>query len=418
MSRNVLLAIPAAVMGLAQGCGGDPAVNPIAVNPIEERRIPEALRGDVAEVARSSNRFAFDLYRDLAGDGSENLFFSPYSITTALSMTMAGAAGRTEGEMAVVLHLNLPGEQLHPACGALVASLDRGSQFSGYRLDIANGLWAQQGFPFLEEFLSIPRNEYGAEVGQFDFASEADAARRSINEWVAGKTADRIRDLFPPGTITDLTRLVLANAIYFKGNWDRRFDPDRTQEGDFYVGDGRSVRAPMMHQHGEFAYAEVEEVQILEMPYVGRDLSMIVLLPERDGLARLEERLDASTLLEWLPPRRETELYVSFPKFRVTAAYVLNQVLAGMGMPSAFDPDLADFSAMIGTKGLFIQTVVHQGFVEVNEVGTEAAAATGVGSGLTSAPPEFRADRAFVYLIRDNVTETILFLGRLVDPTA
>jgi serpin B len=414
MPRTILLLVPALAFGSAfQGCNGEALVDPIA-----ERQIPEELRADVASVARSNNAFALDLYGEIRGE-SANIFFSPFSMTTALSMTMAGAAGRTEEEMASVLRHTLQRDALHRACGALVASLDRGSGRAGYRLQTANGLWTQQGYPFLEGFLSVPRDLYGAEAGHFDFAGNPEAARRRINEWVEGKTEGKIQDLFPSGTINPLTRLVLANAVYFKGNWHLQFDPDLTKTGVFHVGRDRDVQTPLMHRSGSFPFAEADGVKILEMPYMGKDLSMIALLPEdRDGLGRLEERLSLENIQGWMSLLSETTLEVTFPKFRTTSSIALNRVLADMGMPSAFDADLADFSPMIGRRELFIHAVVHKAFIDVNEEGTEAAAATGVSVGPTSLPPSFRADHPFIYLIWDNVTESILFMGRLVDPTA
>lgn len=389
-----------------------------ALDPFAVRKLPDNLAADASRVVAANNRFAFDLFAQLrATDG--NLFLSPYSISTALQMTAAGARGGTAVEMARVLQLELPLDWAHPASGALVQSLDRGIALGGYRLSVANRLWGQSGYDFLEPFLATTRDHYGAELEPVDFRMEPESARSTINSWVEEKTENRIVELLPQGVVTADTRLVLTNAIYFKGDWARMFERDRTRPAPFHVSPSQDVEVMMMSQDASFRFAHVGATQVLEMPYVGNDLSMLVLLPESaDGLPALEDALSIANLDLWTAALDTSRLIVSVPRFRVESAFSLSQTLKTMGMPSAFDLVTADFSGINGRRDLSISAVVHKGFVEVNEEGTEAAAATGVVIGVVSAPPSFTAEHPFLFLIRDNVTGSVLFLGRVVDPTA
>jgi serpin B len=412
--------LTAAFAVAAAGCGS-PASSP-PDDPFGARGLPEKLRADAASVVESSNRFSVDLYAQLASSPG-NLFFSPFSVSTALAMTHAGARGVTADEMTRVLRFSLEPASLHPVYGALIGSLDRGAGLGGYRLNVANRLWGQAGYGFLELFLRTTRKHYGAELAQLDFAAAPEPARAAINGWVEEKTAGKIRDLCPAGTIGRLTRLVLTNAIYFKGSWADRFDEAATLEAPFHSSSSASVDVPTMSQSGRFALAHVDGVDLLELPYQGGDLSMVILLPVAvDGLASLESRLTFENLTAWFAAVDAVDpqqVSVSLPRFRMSSSFVLNEVLAAMGMPSAFDPSVADFSEMNGRRDLFVGTVVHQGFVEVNEEGTEAAAATGVIEtlGYSEVTP-FLADHPFLFLIRDHLTGSVLFLGRVLDPSA
>ncbi len=412
---------PAWIAGMAALLGGSylfcSVQTDLPPDPFVVRQLPAAVATDAPPVVDANTRFAIDLYGKLRRQPG-NLFLSPFSISTALAMTYAGMGGETAKEAAAVLHFTGI-ENLHPVYGALVASLDRGADLGGYSLEVANSLWAQSGVPIRESFIATLRDHYAAGFDQVDFSGNSEAARRAINQWVAAKTADRIRDLFPPGTVNDNTRLVLANAIYFKGLWATQFKPERTQNGPFHVAPGQSVQVPLMHNSARFPHAVAEDVSILEMPYRGGDLSMIILLPERvDGLPALEASLSVEKLAQWLEALGDTKLDVTLPRFRMTSEFDLIPALATMGMTSAFDCEEADLSAMTEAPDWCLQTVRHKAFVEVNEEGTEAAAATGVGVGVVSVPPSFVADRPFLFLIRDKVTGSILFLGRVVDPSA
>lgn len=387
-------------------------------DPFKERAIPEDLRSAAAQVVAANNVFACDLYRAVSSEPG-NLFMSPYSIATALSMTYAGAAGTTAQEMAQVLHIPASAPQWHEASGALLESLNRGVSLGGYELAIANRLWGQTGYVFLEAFLTILRDAYQAPLEQLDFARDPEAARLVINQWVEDQTHERIQDLLPQGVITALTRLVLTNAIYFKGTWLTQFDPEDTEEGLFWIAPGRSVPAQLMRMEATaHRCASLSSLQALELPYKGEDLSMVILLPNQiGGLAALEAEMTATKLGEWHDALHEAEVEVILPRWAFTSAFGLVDALSALGMPSAFDPFLADLSGMNGRRDLFVQDVIHKAFVMVNEEGTEAAAATAVVVGDTSAGPVFEATHPFLFYIRDNVTGSILFLGRVADPT-
>ncbi len=370
-------------------------------------------------VVKGNNQFALDLYKQLGEKEDGNLLFSPYSISTALAMTYAGARGETQDEMAKVLHFALPQRLLHPAFAAIIEDLNDEKR-KGYKLAVANRLWGQKGYSFRPNFLNTTRKYYGAELAQVDFAKAAEKARQTINKWVEEQTQDKIKDLIPEGVLDSLTRLVLTNAIYFKGDWETQFDKKATREADFTATPDKKVKVPMMHQVAPFKYADLPSLQVLEMPYAGDDLSMVVLLPKKtDGLGDLEKSLDAKSLQEWTGGVRKRKVSVFLPKFKMTCKFRLKPVLASMGMPLAFDAGRADFSGMTGSKDLYISAVIHKAFVDVNEEGTEAAAATAVVMTLRSAPrpsPVFRADHPFLFLIRDNRTGSILFLGRVAEP--
>lgn len=391
---------------------------------------------DIQSIVEGNNKFALELYAKLRGtDG--NLFLSPYSISTALSMTHAGANGRTAEQMAEVLHLpqvllrmmcgtedNIVGETVpqwvHTAFGKIIKDLNARGKKGGYELRVANALWGQKGYAFLDEFLELIEANYDGRLSEVDFAAATEKARKTINAWVEKKTNNKIKELIKPGVLNRLTRLVLTNAIYFKGNWDVQFKKNRTHPAPFTLANGSKVSVPMMNQKERFKYMETEDFQALELPYVDNELSMVIFLPKRtDGLADFEKTLTAEKLSERLNKLNKREVIVSIPKFKMTSQFSLASVLKSMGMADAFVPDVADFSGMNGKRDLFIQAVIHKAFVEVNEEGTEAAAATGVVIGITSMParpPVFRADHPFLFLIRDNLSGSILFVGRVMDP--
>jgi len=374
---------------------------------------------DTKNVAEGNNAFAFDLYEKLK-EVEGNLFFSPYSISTALAMTYAGARGNTEKQMGTALHFTLDQKRFHPAFACLEAELKAVQEKGDIELNIANALWAQKDYVFLREFLDLIQSNYGTVLNHVDFKRACEAARKKINAWIEQKTKDKIKDLIKPGVLNALTRLVLTNAIYFKGRWESQFKKDRTKESPFWLSIDKSVEVPMMTQKRQFRYMESDNLQILELPYVGDDLAMIVLLPRKiDGLAQLEADLSMENLNMWIDHLRKRKISVFLPKFKMISQFRLSETLASMGMPDAFGGN-ADFSGIDGTKDLFISAVIHKAFVDVNEEGTEAAAATAAVISLTSAPstppPTFRADHPFVFLIRDNHSGSMLFVGRIVNP--
>jgi serpin B len=388
---------------------------------------PVVNRAAVAEVVKGNNAFAFDLYAQL-GRKQGNLFLSPNSISTALAMTYTGARGETASQMASVLHFPVPAEQLNPAFAGLVQELQSAGKGAkgkkpAFQLNIANALWGQKGYRFRDEFIQTLKADYGAGFQEVDFQAETEAARQTINAWVEKRTQDKIKELFKPGVLDDTNRLVLTNAIYFKGSWQLPFKKNRTKDDAFYVSTDKKATVAMMHQQEHFRLLETEKFQAIELPYAGGSLFMTIVLPrKKDGLAELEPSLTQTNLKQWLTELDQKEVKLFLPRFKVTAEFKLNDVLSKLGMSLAFTPFQADFSGMDGTHELFISAVVHKAFVDVNEEGTEAAAATGVGIALASAPvpqeiPVFRADHPFFFLIRDARTDSILFMGRVTDPT-
>jgi len=387
----------------------------VAASPVaaDETSTVDAL---VRSLASSNNKFGFELYARLAREDG-NLAYSPFSVSSALAMTYAGARGKTAAEMATVLHLpKSEGDALHAAAGLLMKRLASGSGGDAHELAIANALWGQKGEPFLDSFLSLVNKNYGAGFRQTDFRAAPDAARRTINAWVQKKTRDRIKDLLEPGIITPDTVLVLTNALYFKGTWRYPFSKRATANRPFQLRGGKTVDVPTMHVAAHIRYAEDEYAQVLEMPYRGGRMSMVVLLPK--DLAQFEKGLDAKRVAALTDRLAATQVSVYLPRFKMTSKFKLAKTLAGMGMPTAFT-GRADFSGIDGRKSLFISAVEHKAFIAVDESGTEAAAATAVVMKRGGRPPRgtlFRADRPFLYLIRDTKTGCILFVGRVVDP--
>ena len=376
---------------------------------------------DTAKLVAGNTAFGCDLYSELKSEAG-NLFLSPFSVSTALSMAAVGAKGKTFDEMEKVLHLP---KDAPAAFGAVLKSVndaDADPKKRGYTLSTANALWAQQGYPWKPEYKKLVSTDFGAGLFDVDFKDNAEGARGTINKWVEKETREKIKDLMPQGSITGLTRLVLTNAIYFKGDWAEQFKKEATKDLPFILADGTKKDTPLMHRVGAYQYAETDGYQLLDLPYMGKRVSMTVVLPRKpDGLPAVEKELTGAKLTELLKTLRfEKEVHVHLPKFKVEKSFSLNKPLQALGMNAAFG--VADFSGMHdGGEDLSISTVIHKAFVDVNEEGTEAAAATGVGITTTSiAPPpkpkHFRADRPVLYMIRDQVTGSVLFFGRLTEP--
>jgi serpin B len=371
-------------------------------------------------LVEGNTAFALELYAQLKSTPG-NLFFSPYSISTCLAMTYAGARGDTESQMARVFHFAKDQAQLHSSFGALQRELREASNQKGIELNIANALRAQSGHPFLPDFLNVARTQYEANVNQADFKTESAAATQKINQWVAEKTKDKIQNILPPGTLDASTRLVLANAIYFKGAWTRPFDKAQTTSQPFHLSAGKQVDVPLMHHEDDVKYTENAEFQAVELPYGSNQLSMVVLLPRQvDGCSQLESRLNPDLLSKTIADLRKRKVDIFLPRFKLESRFELNDPLSKLGMQDAFGSK-ADFSGMDGTRLLYISAVLHKAWGEVNEEGTEAAAATVVGMRALSAaipapPPVFRADHPFIFLIRDTRSGSVLFLGRLAEP--
>jgi serpin B len=383
----------------------------------------DADRAENAVVA-GNTRFALDLYARLR-DAQGNRFFSPYSISTALAMTAAGARGETARQMAATLHLPNDPAQAHAGFAALIARVN-GAGLPQPRPDTlvtANALWLQSGEAFLPAFLEIVSTRYAASLNPLDFAADPEAARKTINAWVEVQTLDKIRDLIGPGVLDRKTSVVLTNAIYFKGAWQSPFREAQTRkDAPFHAPGGRDVPVPMMAQTGSFGYLDGGSFQALELPYQGNGRAMVVLLPKTsDGLGALEASLTEANLAAWIKGLAPRRVSVELPRFKLSEGFELRDILVALGMADAFAPDRADFSGVTGRRDHSLSAVIHKAFVDVNEAGTEAAAATAVVMSRMSAaimpdPISFRADHPFLALIRDRTTGSVLFLGRVLDP--
>jgi len=372
-------------------------------------------------VVSANNQFAFDLYsRYKSKEG--NIFYSPYSISLALAMTYEGARGETAEEIQAVFHFPQDANMRRESYLDLYQEINKKDK--KYKLSTANALWAQENYKFLEDYFNLVEKYYHGKTTNLDFINETEKSRLTINGWVEEKTNNKIKDLIPFGLLSPLTRLVLTNAIYFKGFWLKQFDKKGTKEEEFRVSPNNTISVPMMHlaaqEKPNLNYAETNELQILELPYDGNELSMIILLPKGDDLKAVEGSLNSEKLSEWKKLLRNEKVNVYLPKFKFETKYSMAQDLEDMGMSIAFGGD-ADFSGMTGEKDLFIGEVIHQAFVDVNEEGTEAAAATAVAGHRGISTPKqtkiFKVDHPFIFIIQDNETGNIIFIGRVSDPT-
>ncbi|HXQ82039.1 MAG TPA: serpin family protein [Opitutaceae bacterium] len=379
-----------------------------------------AAQPPAADAAHAGAALGADLYRLFAAREG-NIVFSPYSISEALALLSAGAGGKTRQELLDTLHWTLPSDQMAAAFGAQDRQL-AGAAGDGAVLSVANGLWYQRGHEPLAAFLQAARQSYGAEVRIADFSADLPVSRHMINTWVERKTGGKITDLLPADALTPRTRLVLANAVYFKGRWERPFDAQRTVPAAFFTAAGESVMAPTMARTAQFRTRRADGCDLLDLPYAGGRLSMVIVLPEaRDGLPALEEHLSAAGLSLWLESLDQAapaELGVTLPRFKMAFAAELTKALSRLGLATAFVPGAADFSPINGRNDLYVSNVLHKAFIDVNEEGTEAAAATGVVVVKSAAvlPRKFLVDHPFLFLIRDASTGSLLFLGRIVDP--
>ncbi|HET6416579.1 MAG TPA: serpin family protein [Polyangiales bacterium] len=385
---------------------------------------PDASSQEVGQLARDNAAFAWDFYREAAKPG-ENLFLSPHSISVALAMTWAGARRETEAEMADAMHFTLGQERLHAAFNALDLELQKRAEAGSaeaplpFRLNVTNALFGQVGFSLLDPFLDTLAQHYGAGMRLMDFVAETEQSRLAINQWVSERTEQRIEELIAPGIIDAATRLVLVNAIYFTASWAEPFDEAATRDAAFRRLDGSEVMVPTMHQTVQAVYGEGEGFQATELPYDGQQLAMLLLVPDEGKFAALEEAL-SERMVDEIRAGLSTHLVeLAFPKFSFRSNVPAKAPLQALGMVAAFGPGQADFSGMTDTAPLFIQDVVHQAFVAVDERGTEAAAATAVIVGETSAPPPatLTVDRPFIFAIIDRTTGATLFLGRVLDPS-
>jgi len=419
-----------ALVGFA-GCTMKPPASPgaqpsLAQSSLDRDTAPDVGADQLDQLVAGNQAFALDLYRYLAEREDGNLFLSPHSISAALAMTYAGARSETAAEMAETLHFALPQDQLHPAFNQLdwmlqEADVDEDDDDRAFRLSIVNALWGQHDYAFEDPFLDTLAENYGAGMRLLDFVADSEASRQTINGWVSDETEERIEDLIPAGGVDALTRLVLTNAIYFKAGWATPFEETATQDGTFRTGSGEEVTVPMMRNASERGYTAGAGYQVVELPYDGYTMSMVILLPDEGTFDAFEGTLDQATLDETLSNPQHQRVALTMPKFEMRSSFSLAEALADMGMPMAFSDD-ADFSGMDGTKDLFISKVFHQTFVSVDEEGTGAAGATAVVMTLKAMvqeedPVEMTVDRPFIFAIRDMETGSLLFVGRVTDPS-
>ena len=366
----------------------------------------------------SNLTFSLDLYSKLR-TSSGNIVVSPYSIEQALALTASGASGETLSQMLRTLHYPAEGNgQAKESLLRIEALAKKGDVI----VNVANALWLESEYHFLDTFVEIAKERFHAELHVGDFINSAEKVRVEINQWVEERTEGKIKDLISPGALTAVTRLVIVNAVYLKALWETEFKKDSTYDQDFWISKSEKFLTPTMHQRAHFDYAESDKAQLLSLPYKGGELSMLIFLPKtRDGLSKFEEALEPALVNDLISKLESKEVAVALPKFKIKLNVSLGTLLSNMGMGLAFDPDRADFSKMDGTRKLFISEVIHQAFIETDEKGTEAAAATAVimlaGSAYhPSKPIEFTADHPFLFAIREKNSGSILFLGRIADP--
>jgi serpin B len=426
-----LLALLALLVALVTGCSsgaiGAAPVIPEGRSGLSRDTSPQVPAGDLESVVAGNNAFALALHKRLVEPG-KNVATSPYSISTALAMVWAGARGDTASQMAEALHFTLPQSRFHPAYDALDLALEAPSTCSGgctpFTLRITNDAWVQKGYPFVPAYLDTLAVSYGAGVRPLDFAASPEASRQTINDAVARATEDRIRDLIPSGGIDPSTRLVLTNAVYFKGDWETPFLPEATRPDPFHLLDGSAVDVPFMNGHFSARVATQPAYDAIELPYRDSHFAMTFVAPNAGTFDAFESAFDVAALASVDAAMTREEVAVSMPKFRLTWQKRLNDALAALGMTDAFSSARADLTGIAspvpGDGTLHVSGVVHQAFVAVDEKGTEAAAATAVVAGGGGAPPPppipVIVDRPFLFLIRDRTTGQILFLGRVVDP--
>ncbi|XP_041824495.1 leukocyte elastase inhibitor-like [Melanotaenia boesemani] len=377
-------------------------------------------------LSKANTSFCLDLLKVLGDeDKTKNIFFSPLSISSALAMVMLGARGNTANQMSECLKTQVCKDGVHASFSQLLSELNKTD--APYALSVANRLYGEQTYQFVEDFLGHTRKFYDAELESVDFVKSYEAARVTINNWVEKQTQGKIKDVLAPEVVNSLTRLVLVNAIYFKGNWNKQFQENATRDSQFRLNKNDTKPVKMMHQKSKFPLTYIPEAscQILEMPYKGKELSMLIFLPSETedsitGLEKLEKELTYDNFVEWTRPDMmdEVEVQVGLPRFKMEQKYEMKNVLSGMGMVDAFDMAKSDFSGMSPVNDLVLSEVIHKAFVEVNEEGTEAAAATAAVMMLRCAlrPAMFIADHPFIFFIRHNPSMSVLFAGRYCSP--
>jgi serpin B len=379
----------------------------------ERNTDPKADGRDATAVVHGLNEFALDLYRKTLADKGGNVVVGPYSVATALGMIYGGASGTTADEMAAVLHTGMPADRWHVGLNAYDLTLDARTKGSPTRWQVANKVWVQQSVKLQPSFLDMLVSRYGAPAAEANFATDAEAERQVINGWVADSTNKLIPELFPDGAIDASTQLALVNAVALDAPWEFPFDPTFTRDGTFTTADGKEVSAPMMNYGEYLPSGSGDDYQAAELPYGGGALSMVIIVPK--DLAAFEATLDTASLLRVMSSIKEGGIHLSMPKWTARTHLNLNKALSDLGMPTAFGGG-ADFSGMTGSPGLFLSTVEHEAFIEVDEQGTRAAAATG-GAMEASHGPTVMVNKPFLYVVRDRGSGAVLFIGRVLDPS-
>ncbi len=423
--KNVVLILLASAIAFGMVACAKPVSGELVQSNKSRIAEPAVTQSDQTALTDGNTAFAFRLYQSLRLN-SGNIFYSPWSISEALAMTYAGARGDTETNMAKAMNFTLAQDSLHPAFNYVDLQLKQrgqganGKDEKGFRLNVVNAIWGQQGFKFLTPFLDALTQNYGAGLRVVDFINKTEDSRITINKWVSDQTANKITDLIPPGSINTLTRLVLTDAVYFNAAWANQFNKSSTADGTFNLLNGAAVTVPMMHESVDLKSTSGTNYQAVELPYDGNQLSMVILLPHSGQFNTFESSLDGQTVKGIIGNLATNHVNLTMPKFQFQSSFGLKNALSSLGMGVAFTYN-ADFSGMNGKTDLLIQDVVHKAFVSVDENGTEAAAATGVIvgiKGIPSNPVDMKIDRPFIFFIRDIPTGSVVFVGRVSDPTA
>jgi serpin B len=422
MKKWIAVLFAAIILVSLVGCSNTGTAAFKAMKSSDKRiTVPNVPGADLTALVSGNSNFAFKLYHQLNTNDATNMFYSPYSISSALAMTWAGAKGDTAGQMASALEFQLPQAQLHPAFNQLSIDLaSRGQNAKGvngksFSLNIANALWGQSDFTIQPAFLKLLAQNYGAGMNLLDFAKAPETARGTINKWVSDQTNQLIRELLAPGTIDTNTRLVLTNTIYFNAAWQSPFAKEKTNSGTFNLLSGNTVSVPLMSNRTNYSYVKGGSFQAVELPYSGNEIAMDIIMPDTGSFAAFESEMNADKIAGIISQLKAGEIILTMPKFKFDSSFSLKDNLTAMGMTDAFT-DNADFSGITGKPDLKIKDVVHKAFVSVDEAGTEAAAASGVIMEPTSMPPSITIDHPFIFLIRDIQTGTILFIGRVMNP--
>jgi serpin B len=396
----------------------------VAKSDLSRDTSPDVSSSDAETLQESNTTFAFDFYHMVNRDGG-NLVYSPYSISLAMAMLYAGAGGETASQIASAFHFILRSDQFHPALNALSLDLAQRPEQSKkidrknpMQLYIANAVWGQQDYTFEKAYLDLLAINYGAGIRLMNFAGDADSARQQINDWVDRQTKGKIKDVMPPGSVDPSTRMVMANAIYFKAAWQEAFVRKLTSDASFTLLDGTQVQVPTMQTDGEIPvrFGSDDGYQAVALPYKGNLAEMVIILPDQDRFESVESMLDATKFDAIMHELETSDLLLYLPRFEFSVDFDLKPVLSAMGMPSAFDYTKAEFSSITNSEPLYVQQALHKAYILINEEGTEAAAATIFGAVPASLPRELHIDRPFIFIIRDVPTGTILFVGRVLNP--